>query len=244
MDYHNKYFRSSINWENIIKDIYLEKYNYTDNLDEIHNLLDTDLISHDDKIFYDNIPIFGINDRQSVFVKDYYEYYDKNTFVKDNYIKMINDIIKPIFNEDKLVVQKTPNIRFHIPNNSNIGRRTTDPNPDIIGLHYDNEFNHPIEEYNIILSVTDMFDTNSIYYENHPNSNIEYDSYENIKLHKNNFWIGYLNKCKHYNKINLTDKTRVSMDFRIIPFSKFKNSSLSSATSKSKFTIDGYYILV
>ena len=78
----------------------------------------------------------------------------------------------------KLVVQKTPNIRFHLQYNSNIGKRQTDPSDDIIGLHYDNEFNHPIEEYNIILSVTDMFDTNSLYYENHPNSNIEYDSYE------------------------------------------------------------------
>ena len=47
-----------------------------------------------------------------------------------------------------------------------------------------------------------------------------------------------------YSIINLTDKTRVSMDFRIIPFSKFKNLNLSSVTSKSKFTIDDYYILV
>tara|TARA_A100001015_G_scaffold161300_1_gene179291 strand:- start:902 stop:1093 length:192 start_codon:yes stop_codon:yes gene_type:complete len=63
MDYHNKYFKSSINWYNIIKDIYLEKYNYTDNLDEIHKLLKTDLISDDNKKFYDTIPIFGVNDR-------------------------------------------------------------------------------------------------------------------------------------------------------------------------------------
>ncbi len=67
-----------------------------------------------------------------------------------------------MFNEDKLVVQKTPNIRFHLPNNSNIGKRDTD-SKNTIGLHYDYEFNHPKEEYNIILSITDMFDTNSLY---------------------------------------------------------------------------------
>ena len=244
MDHHNNHYKSSIDWENIIQDIYTEKYNYTDNLDEIHGLLNTNLISHNDKIFYDNIPIFGVNDRQSIFVKDYYNYYDKYSVITDTYTKFINDTIKPIFNEDKLVVQKTPNIRLHLPNNSNIGKRQTDPSEDIIGLHYDNEFNHPIEEYNIILSITDMFDTNSLYYESYPNSNIEYDSYENLKLEKNHIWIGYLNQCKHYNKINHTGKTRISMDFRVIPFSKYKDSNRFSVTSKCKFMIDDYYILI
>ena len=243
MDYYNKYFKSPINWNNVIKDIYLEKYNYTGNLDEIHKLLKTDLISDDNKKFYDTIPIFGVNDRQSIFVKDYYEYYDNNSIINEKYIKFINEEIKPLFNEDKLVVQKTPNIRFHLPNNSNIGKRDTDP-LNIIGLHYDNEFNHPKEEYNIILSITDMFDTNSLYYEIYPNSNIEYGNYENLKLEKNNYWIGYLNQCKNYNKINNTGKTRISMDFRIISYSKYKLSNDLSVTSNSKFIIGDYYILI
>ena len=89
-----------------------------------------------------------------------------------------------------------------------------------------------------------MFNPNSLYYEKYPNSNIEYNNYENLKLEKNNYWIGYLNQCKHYNKINDTKKTRISMDFRIIPYSKYKKSNNLSATSKSKFIIGDYYILI
>ena len=65
-----------------------------------------------------------------------------------------------------------------------------------------------------------------------------------LKLEKNNYWIGYLNQCKHYNKINDTKKTRISMDFRIIPYSKYKESNNLSATSKSKFIIGDYYIII
>jgi len=89
-----------------------------------------------------------------------------------------------------------------------------------------------------------MFDTNSLYYEIYPNSNIEYGNYENLKLEKNNYWIGYLNQCKHYNKINNTGKTRISMDFRIISYSKYKLSNDLSVTSNSKFIIGDYYILI
>ena len=89
-----------------------------------------------------------------------------------------------------------------------------------------------------------MFDTNTLYYEKYPNSNIEYDNYENLKLLKNNYWIGYLNQCKHYNKINNTGKTRISMDFRIIPYSKYKESNNLSTTSKSKFMVGDYYIIL
>jgi hypothetical protein len=89
-----------------------------------------------------------------------------------------------------------------------------------------------------------MFETNSIYYEDYPNSNIDVYNYSSINLKKNNFFIGYLNNCNHYNKINKTDQTRVSLDFRIIPYSKFKKSSNNSPTSNVKFDIGNYYMLI
>ena len=71
----------------------------------------------------------------------------------------------------------------------------SDPNNEIIGLHNDSEFGHPEEEINFVLALTDMFNTNSIYYEAKPNSNLNYDKYNNIKQ-KNELWYGNLNKCQ------------------------------------------------
>ena len=188
----------------------------------------------------------GKTDRNSVFVKDFYNLYDTDYTFLLSYLSFIREYIKPIFSsETLLLIQKTPNIRFHLPGCSNIGKRDTDINDEIIGLHHDSEFGHPEEEINIIIPITDMFDTNSIYYEDTPNSNISVYNYSNLKINKDSFFVGNLNKCRHYNKINNTNKTRISLDFRIIPYTKFinKNENEISLTSKMKFDVGNYYML-
>jgi hypothetical protein len=227
-----------------LKDIYKELYSYEGELDMIHTLLETNKITEERKKFYNTIPLFGKTDRKSCFVKDFYYYYDKDNILSNIYYNYINKHIKPLFTETKLVIQKTPNLRVHIPNNSNIGKRETDVDDEIIGLHNDSEFGHPEEEINFVLAITDMFDSNSIYYEAVPNSNMNPKHYKNIKLNKYELWCGHLNKCNHYNKINKTNKTRISIDFRVIPFSKFKKSNALSATNNQKFSIGDYYIVI
>jgi hypothetical protein len=55
----------------------------------------------------------------------------------------------------------------------------------------------------------------------------------------------YGNKCWHYNNLNDTGSTRVSVDFRIIPESRWDYSSSSdkgaSVKSAMKFDIGSYY---
>ena len=73
-------------------------------------------------------------------------------------------IKKNVFpNEEYLVCQKTPNIRIHFPECTNIGKLETDPNKDIIGLHNDSMFNHPENEINLMIPLTNMYDTNSLF---------------------------------------------------------------------------------
>ena len=87
-----------------------------------------------------------------------------------------------------------------------------------------------------------MFDTNSIYFEPYENSNYPYENYNNLKLNKNNLAFLYFNKWKHFNKINLTNKTRVSFDIRIIPYSKYKENIKKSETNKNNLIIGDYFI--
>jgi len=89
-----------------------------------------------------------------------------------------------------------------------------------------------------------MFDTNSIYYEKEPNINIELYQFNNLKLKTNEYFMYNFNQCRHYNKINKTNQTRVSLDIRFIPYSKYINYYNKSLTSNKKFVIGDYYILV
>ena len=65
-----------------------------------------------------------------------------------------------------------------------------------------------------------------------------------IDIKDDNYSIIYLNKIKHFNKINKTGKTRISFDTRIIPFSKYKENNNSSKTLNKKFVIGDYYIKI
>lgn len=240
-----EYNSNNYEFYNCLFKYYKRKYNSIKNLENIHELLNSDEISQESKTYYNEVPIFGKSDRNSIFVKDFYNFIDVDYTFLFEYINFITNVVKSLFPlEQKIVVQKTPNIRFHLPNCSNIGRRHTDKYKDIIGLHHDGEFGHPEEEINIILPITEMFGTNSIYYESIPNINIDVYEYSSINLLKNEFFMGYLNKCNHYNKINNTQQTRVSLDFRIIPYSKFKTSDNISTTSNIKFDLGNYYMLV
>ena len=54
--------------------------------------------------------------------------------------------------------------------------------------------------------------------------------------------MAYLNKCRHGNRINTSDKIRISLDFRIIPGSKWKGDSYKgSVTQNIKYKIGDYY---
>lgn len=219
----------------LVSNIYQNKYNFNDTLNNIHNHI---------PIYPTHIPTFGKNDRELYLIRDFYDEYDNNSKFEESYKSLIQEKVKPIFDNEKLIVQKTPNIRFHLPNCSNIGKRDTDPSPDVIGLHNDSEFGHPEEEVNFIYAITDMYDTNTLYYEQQENSDIEPYNYNNLKLNSDDLWHNKLNKLRHYNKINKTGKTRVSLDFRVIPYSKYKPSTNISATSKNKFIVGDYYMII
>jgi hypothetical protein len=240
--YRKYYFnRFKFNFYNLVRDIYHKKYLFKGHLENLHNVLD--VFSEEERTSLLEIPEIGVNDRKSVFVRDYYREIDADDDHKfiGCYKRFIEENIKPLFPGEKIVYQATPNLRFSFPNSTAIGRRThVDPSPDIIGLHKDADFGHSLDEINIVVPITEMFDTNSIYFE----TDVESQEYENLNLKQNEFFIGYLNQLRHYNCINATEKTRISLDFRIIPFSKYKEGSHASVTSHKKMVLGDYFDVI
>ena len=239
-----KFNTSKYNFINIIKKIYNDKYEYNDELENLHYLINEKFIKND-LSYFNELTLIGINDRKSVFIRDFYNYIDINNEFIELYKNFIIEYIKPFYPDEKYILyQKYPNIRIGFPNLTAIGKRDSDPNNEIVGLHNDNEFGHSIQEINYVIPITKMYDTNSIYFENIVYSNQEYDNYNNMKLDTDEFFRGYLNKLNHYNKINKTNKTRISLDFRIIPYSKYMESENKSVTSSKKLSLGDYFSLI
>jgi hypothetical protein len=239
------YNPTEIPFQKIISEIYEKKYNYTGPLDELHTVLDTDFFTPEKKTEILKIPEIGISDRNSPFIRDYYNFIDSDPRFGELYYKFIGTHVKKLFpDEEKIIYQTTPNLRISFPGSSAIGKRTIDPDISIIGLHNDGEFGHPPEEINIVIPITAMSGTNSIYFEKDVNSEDALENYNVLELNENQFFQGYLNKLKHYNKVNNTDKTRISLDLRVIPFSKYNvNNASESVSAHKKFKLGSYYSL-
>jgi hypothetical protein len=177
------------------------------------------------------------NDTATMFHKKYYKSEKYHEVIAIYNLFLENEIV-PMFKED-LVVQKEPSFRVCVPNNTALGKLSTDTN-EIIGLHCDGDYNHPKEELNIMLSVTGQHDTNSCYAETEPGKG----DFQSIDLEPNQYMTFYGNQCRHYNRVNVTGKTRVSFDFRIIPKRLYTEVDSIAVHSGRKFTIGGYYKLL
>jgi len=68
------------------------------------------------------------------------------------------------------------------------------------------------------------------------------DNYLNLNLDTNEFFLEKFNQLHHYNKINNTNVTRISLDLRIIPYDKYINNL--DIFKGTKFELGKYYIVL
>jgi len=158
-------------------------------------------------------------------------FYDqvKDSAFMDCYITFIHEIVKPYFGWE-IVYQAQPTFRIQFVNN-----RAVEP-------HRDADYNHPIQELNWWLPVTNTFGTNSIWIESkrgkrdyHP----ERVNYGEVLLFSGA-------DLMHCNKTNDSGITRVSFDFRAMPRTEWviPTEVKEGLTFKRKYTIgetDEYY---
>jgi hypothetical protein len=156
--------------------------------------------------------------------KEIHNLYDQ--FLKE----IVNPIVKNITGEPEFVYQKFPTFRVHLPNNVAVTEFHKDSQPG---------YNHPEGEINFVIPLTKMYDSNTIWAESSPGKN----NIQPLNLEIGELLCWNFNKCLHGNKINESKHTRVSMDFRVLPMSKYKSidSEKGSATTKNKFKIGSYY---
>jgi hypothetical protein len=154
------------------------------------------------------------------------------------YHRFLQEWLLPQLEEEEYIVQKEPSFRIHIPNNTALGKREDQNDDEIIGLHCDGDYNHPSTEINYMLTITGQSETNSCYVESEPGKG----DFHPININYGEVFRFYGNKCRHYNKRNRTNQSRISFDFRIIPGSKYNEETSSAIHSGRKFIVGEYYM--
>jgi hypothetical protein len=202
------------------------KYDFVPFLQELFNLKDLDKLHEQQTTEYEVFKKFG-EDSNTEFHEQFYKYLkgENGVKIKDAYESFIKEVIFPYLGLNKALVQQFPTIRFQLPNNIAVARK-----------HIDSEF-HPIGEINFSYAFTDMFGSNTIWIEKMPRS----ENYVPITMLSRECTSFNANLCTHYNKINETGKTRISMDFRILPINYYNSTDVKSTFTTNMQYIDGGY---
>lgn len=182
------------------------KYNYNIQLYDLKNKIQ-DLFSNKLETLSDD-SIIGIitreKDQTSKYHSIFYKWAKSEEFQKI-YIDFIRSEIRSIYNSE-IAYQTIPTFRISFRNNIAVGEFHKDKN------YRDLNWAEIVKEDNFFVPITDAFDTNTIWVESEEDKgdfspmNCEYGSF--IK------WDG--SNLTHGNKINDTDRVRVSFDFRVI----------------------------
>lgn len=185
------------------------------NLEKIHNLVDYDVFTLS-------------NDQSSDFHKKFYKSCDKDGKFDDLYNLFIREHVSNYFDDENLVYQKRPTFRIHYNNNLAVGE-----------FHRDSNYNHPIEEVNFFLPVTDCWGTNTIWIE----SKDAKADYSPVSLKYGQIFVFNGGMLTHGNKINKTGSSRVSFDFRCLKSEDYIESSSEGESEKTKmrFIVGDYY---
>lgn len=162
-------------------------------------------------------------DQKTQWHRKYYEKFE--TLFKPTYLRLVGDI-KERFEYSELIYQKIPTFRVHLVENLGVGE-----------WHRDRAYNHGRTEVNFWMPFTDAHSTNTIWME----SKEGYDDYSPYDVKYGEILVFDGANLNHGNKINDTESTRVSVDFRLVDPEKFVPNSAGSINMNSAFDVGGYF---
>jgi perosamine synthetase len=179
------------------KDLYNE-----DQLNMLH------LKSQDYKYLKNKLDLGGLNEIDTDLHIKFYNDIKNNIKFKNLYCKFMKDIYKEFFpNEKFMIFQSYPSVRFQFMRSVAIP-----PHKDSDDLS-----NHPLNEKNFLIPITEMKNTNSIYIESEPDKK----DFKSIYLQPGNLYYFNANTCTHYNEPNNEEKLRISLDFRVMLYDDY-----------------------
>ena len=170
------------------------------------------------------------HDQSTIWHKCFYEKIRRDESFDNYYMKFLEDKIKPRFGEE-IVYQKIPTFRVHLPGNVSVGEFHKDK-------HYrDGDWADKVQELNYFVPLTKAYGTNTVWAETEE----DLGDFQEIRANIGDCIEWSATKLTHGNKKNITRRTRVSFDFRVIPMSRYIESNHLTINTKIPFGIGGYY---
>jgi len=200
----------------------LEKYDLVSEIRELFNCYD---LSRIHEIYRSDFDVLTFEtDQATVFHKIFYSMSrDANFYM--HYKNFVKDNISPLFSE-KIIYQRIPTFRTQVPNNLSVA-----------AWHRDSDYSHSKEEWNIFLPLTEAYDTNTIWSETVRDKG----DFSPLAASPGQYYLWQGSDLLHGNKINETGKSRVSIDFRVMPISHYKDNNRISTSNKTKMIIGDYF---
>ena len=199
----------------------IKKWLQVDDLYKLHELKKYSMFSREKdqsskwhKIFYSNIRSEGT----------FYQLYEQ----------FLSQIIKPRYNGEDIVYQRIPTFRVHLAGNIAVGEYHKDK------FYRKKEWAEKVKETNYYLPFTDTNESNTIWSESQEDK--EDFSPMLLKYGECMEWDG--SNLMHGNKVNDSQETRVSVDFRVMPRSMYVDSDQTTINTKTRFAIGGDYEVI
>jgi len=165
-------------------------------------------------------------DQKQKLHKKFYSKMDEDPLFKNLYDKFIQEFIANQV-EFKFHYQRFPTFRIHQPDN--VG---------VFAFHKDKHYNHSEHEINIFMPLTKAYDTNTVWAE----SEEDKGDFSPMELEYGELFMWDGANLNHGSKTNVTNQTRVSFDYRILPVEKYNDSQVkSSITNAKSMSIDNYF---
>lgn len=153
-----------------------------------------------------------------------------NSKLSQCYTSFVREVIAPMMADgDGLLYQVEPNFRCHLPGTGH----------KLIQSHRDADYHHQPNEINFWLPCTTCFGGNTLWAESSPGRR-DFKPFELSPGQLMRFW-GH--ECEHFTVPNDTDHCRVSIDFRIIPSSLYRERYWKSHRRDGlpRFAVGGFF---
>lgn len=201
----------------------INKYNFKSELEKILNVDNLENINQELSIFKRE------NDQNTAYHESFYKWARTEAFV-NSYETFIRKEVQPLY-KCEIVYQAIPTFRICLPNNIAVGEYHKDKK------YRDEAWAKKVKEHNFFLPFTNAFDTNTVWVE----SVEDKGDYSPMNCQYGEFiqWDG--SNLSHGNELNITGKTRVSIDFRVMKESNYIPNTMGSINTHTLFAKGGYY---
>tara|TARA_R110000868_G_scaffold132315_1_gene342996 strand:+ start:7636 stop:8301 length:666 start_codon:yes stop_codon:yes gene_type:complete len=202
------------------------KYQFKEELEKIFNIADLSDIHKEQKCDFDTLTFE--TDQSTNFHKIFYDKIQECNFLTI-YKSFIEEVILPQFQQD-ILYQKIPTFRIQVPNNISVAE-----------FHKDKTYSHSPYEVNIFLPITYAKDTYTVWSE----SIEDLGDYAPMEANYGEYYLWDGANLNHGSKINTHDLTRISVDFRILPYKDYNEDDVKkTVNTKTQLKLGSYFNLI